>query len=298
MSYHDHIADFIAFMSSNGVEPAENIAGQLASGAMVRFDCRGDKKGRKSGWAILYLDERPAGAFGNWKENTGTLKWKANDDGPALSAEEREALQREWREKKAEREQQRIETQRATSLDAAEIWQRSTPAKRDHPYLKAKSVKPYGLRQDGNKLLVPMYDVDGTLWNLQRIAPDGAKLFLEGGRIDGLFCLIGQIEQADTQAVICEGYATGDAIRQSTPVPVIVAFNTANLPKVARIMAQQRPDLDWIIYADDDHATALKRVEEGKDYYNPGIEVAEAVARENGMRVAYPTSYRQRERAA
>jgi len=96
MSFSDAIADFIGFMEANGVVPIEPIAQRLGSGNLIRFRCEGDGKGRKNGWAILYLDERPAGAFGNYKANTGTLKWKANSDRPALTAAERESLQREW----------------------------------------------------------------------------------------------------------------------------------------------------------------------------------------------------------
>lgn len=104
MSAQDAISDFIAFMEANGVVPVEPIAQRLGSGSLIRFRCEGDGKTRKNGWAILYLDERPAGAFGNYRLNTGTLKWKSNDDRPALTAAERAALQQEWREKKEQRD--------------------------------------------------------------------------------------------------------------------------------------------------------------------------------------------------
>jgi putative DNA primase/helicase len=256
---------------------------------MVRFDCAGDRKGRKNGWAILYLDERPAGAFGNWKANTGTLKWKANSDRPALSTEERAALQREWNEKKAERERNKMEAQRIAALDAADVWNRSQPASSMHPYVRAKRIRSHLLKQDGDKLVVPMWSDDGLLWNVQRIAPDGEKRFLEGGRIDNLFAIIGTIEGA-REAIFCEGYSTGDSIEQATGIPVIVTFNTSNLPKVCRLWAERRPDLSYTVFADDDHATGLGFEQRTGAYKNPGIEAAEAAASLIGARVAYPTS--------
>lgn len=286
MSYHDHIADFISFMAANGVEPIEPIAQRLAGGSLIRFRCEGDGKGRQNGWAILYLDERPAGAFGNYRMNTGTLKWKANSDRPALSKAEREALQREWREKKAEREAERADAARQASLDAADMWQRAKSASSEHAYVARKMLDPALLRQIDSTLLVPMFDASGILWNLQRINPDGEKRFLQGGRTEDLFCLIGEL---DGPPIICEGYATGDSIRQATGLPVIVAFSSANLVRVARLWSNARPDLEFTIFADDDAAT------EAKTGSNVGIEAAEAAAAECGMRVAYPSSYRERQ---
>lgn len=294
MSYADAIADFIGFMETNGVVPIEPIAQRLGSGNLIRFRCEGDGKGRQNGWAILYLDERPAGAFGNYKQNTGTLKWKSGDDRPALSREERESLQREWREKRAERDEEKRRAEHEASLDAADLWNRAAPASRDHAYAKAKRLRTRGLRQLDGQLLVPMFDRDGTLWNLQRIRANGEKRFLQGGRVDDLFCIIGEFDADTREAVICEGYATGDAIYQATGLPVVVCFSTANMVRVARLWTDSRPDLQLTIFADDDHKTGLEAQERTGTYKNPGIEAAQAAAAETGCAVAYPRTYRER----
>jgi putative DNA primase/helicase len=78
------------------------------------------------------------------------------------------------------------------------------------------------------------------------------------------------------------------SVYKASRLPCIVAFNTANLGKVARIWADRRPDLSFIIFADDDEATAQKNLAERGVYKNPGIEAAEAAAIEIGARVAYP----------
>lgn len=283
MSIHNAIADFLGFMEANGVKPVEPIAQRLASGSLIRFRCEGDGKGRRNGWAILYLDERPAGAFGNYKANTGTLKWKSGSDRPALSPEEREALQREWTEAREKREAERRDNEMQASLDAADLWQRAAPASADHAYIARKKLNPANLRQHGSTLLIPMFDDQGTLWNLQRIQPDGEKRFLRGGRTQDLFCIIGDFTGAK-EAAIGEGYATMDAVNQAANIPCIVAFSAKNLPRVARLWNELRPDLHFIVVADDDATLAAERPEIG----NVGRAAAEAAAAEIGAKVAYP----------
>lgn len=287
MSVHEALADFVSFMEANGVVPVEPIAQRLASGELIRFRCEGDGKARQNGWAILYLDERPAGAFGNHRLNTGTLKWKANSDRPPLSHAEREAMQREWREARDRREAERSRSHYEAARDAAEMWQRGKPAA-GHPYLTRKGIAPGELRVDGDNLLIPMSDDAGTLWNLQRIKADGTKRFLHGGRIDDLFCIIGRLTRRGENAILVEGYATGDTVHRATGAPVIVAFNTSNLRRVARLWNIKRPDLHYTVFADDDEATALRELERTGIYKNPGIEAARAAAEEIGAAIAFP----------
>lgn len=287
MSVHEALADFVSFMEANGVVPVEPIAQRLASGELIRFRCEGDGKGRLNGWAILYLDARPAGAFGNHRLNTGTLKWKANGDHAPLTSAERETMQREWRDARDRREAERSRSHYEAARDAAEIWQRGKPAA-GHPYIERKGISPGDLRVDGENLLIPMTDCNGTLWNLQRIKPDGSKRFLHGGRIDDLFCIIGKFTRQGEQAILVEGYATGDTVHRATNVPVIVAFNTSNLRRVARFWNIRRPDLHYTIFADDDEATAQRELERTGSYKNPGIEAARAAADEIGAAIAFP----------
>ena len=294
MSVHDAIADFIGFMEANGVVPVEPIAQRLSGGSLIRFRCEGDGKGRQNGWAILYLDERPAGAFGNYRMNTGTLKWKSSADRPALSPAEREALQREWREAKARRAAEQANNEHQAALAASDLWQRAAPALADHAYVARKQIDPAPLRQLGDELLIPMTDDAGLLWNLQRIRPDGEKRFLKGARINGLFAIVGRFSPETEEAVICEGYATADTVHRATGFPAIVTFNTANMARVARLFAERRPDLNYTVFADDDEATARREMERRGVYKNPGIETAEAVAAEIGAHVAYPLGRPQR----
>ena len=273
MSYDAAVADFIRAMEVEGVRPTEPIAQRLSGGELIRFQSEGDGKGRRNAWAILYLDERPAGAFGNYRLGL-SRKWKAGEH-RSLTPAERDRLQSEWRNAKQKRERERHDSMREAALDAVEMWREAKPADPAHPYLVKKGMTPEGLRQLGNTLLVPMIDGDGDIRNIQRIGPDGTKRFLKGGSTEGLFWLIGAV-QADL--CIGEGVATVAAVYRATGIASVAAFSAKNLPAVARIWWNARPDLNVTICADDD--SHLDR--------NVGLEAATAAAEEIGARLAIP----------
>jgi len=279
MSAHDVITDFISFMETEGVKPIEPIANRLTSEKIVRFRCEGDKPGRSNGWAILYLDDRPAGRFGNFRLGVDRT-WSFAGDNRQLSPEEKAALRREWAEAKAKRQEERERSEREAALDARDLWSRAVPASETHPYVMKKRLDPLPLRELDGKLLVPMYDANGKLWNLQRIAGDGSKRFLRGGRTEGLFCLVGYDTRDPRTYCIGEGYATMAAVHRSSGHPCIVAFSASNLMAVGRIWNAARPDLNFIVCGDDD--THLPR--------NIGREAAEALAAEIGAEVTFPVA--------
>jgi putative DNA primase/helicase len=291
----DDIQEFISAMRASGVDPVEPIAGALLGGKVIRFRCQGDGR-KRNGWALFFPAEgasgRAGGVFGNHKQNTGTIKWQADRAMVPLSAGEREAMRRQWREDAAQRARDLEAAQIAARAEALRIWDSASAASPAHEYAAKKRMRVGGLRRAGGALLVPMRDIDGTIWNLQRIYPDGTKRFLKGGRIIGLCAVIG-MRPGFPRGVFAEGYATGDAISQAIggSAPVVVAFNTANLDPVVAAWTKRFPLVDWIIAADDDHATGLKMVERGEAYQNPGIEKAEAAAGAHGCRVAYPPSF-------
>jgi len=261
------------------VRPAEPIAQALGSGSLIRFRCEGDKPGRRNGWAILHLDGRPAGAFG-WYRGGVSERWRA-DSSSSLSPDERRRLRREWREQAEQRERAKRAAQDAAAIEAARIWVEARPADPAHPYLKRKGLPGEGLRQAGNRLLVPMRDIAGNLWNLQRIAPDGFKTFLPGARVSGLLCIIGG---GGGTACLGEGYATAAAVRLATGLPAVAAFSGENLGSVARAMRRQWPALDLVICADDD----AHLVDHPQIRKNLGLEYAKAAAAAVGGRVALP----------
>lgn len=183
-----------------------------------------------------------------------------------LTGAEREAIR--WAE--ADRERKRWERQVQAAHNARQRLAQAIPADPAHPYLSRKRIAPERLSQAGNKLLVPMGDAEGYLWNVQSIDQDGNKRFQAGGRIKGTFWWAGE---ATDRLVIGEGVATVAAVRRATGLPVIAAMTAGNLPDVAAAVRAMRPDLELIIAADDDKA---------------GIEAAGIASQRTGALIALP----------
>ncbi|AHE57324.1 toprim domain-containing protein [Sphingomonas sanxanigenens] len=276
---HSDIAvAFIDAMAAVGIKPVEPIL-PLLGPELIRFRCDGDGIGKRNGWAVLHLDGRPAGAFGNYRMNV-SQRWRAEGFTP-MSADERRKLKADLRRQRAEREAEKLATQTATAERCAERWQRARPADPAHRYLVCKRILGEALRQEGNRLLVPMRDAGGRLWNLQTIDAEGVKRFAKGGRQQGLFLLVGEPNEA---VVVGEGYATCAAVRRATGVAVAVAFSGANLKATALSVQAAYPDVDVIIAADDDaHLVDHPHIKR-----NLGLDAAHEAAMAVSGRVAVP----------
>lgn len=258
-------ADFMRAMQAAGLEPDRVIA----DGSIHRCRAKGDKQGSRSGWYVLYLDGRAAGSFGDWRSGE-SHQWRADSEIAETPEDRRRAIEA-MAKAKTDRDRQRAETREAAKRQAARRWQRARPASPRHPYLVEKKVQAYGLRQEGDLLLVPLRDSRGVLWSVQTISAGGEKRFPRGAAKRGLYHAIG----SPIVDVVCiaEGYATAATVHAATGYPVACAFDAGNLEPVARSIRANNPQARIVICADDDRETA-ERI--GK---NPGIEAASRAAK-------------------
>lgn len=271
-----HIAldAFVCAIQSAGLSlPPDGIK---ADGLLHRYRTEGDKPGCRNAWYVVHLDMRPAGAFGNWR--TGYTETWRMDQAP-MSVADTERFAGLVREAQASAKAEREQAQASAAIRARKWWADSQPASPRHRYLMAKDARPYGLRQSGALLLVPLTDMAGTLWNLQTIATDGEKRFQRGGRITGLSSLIGSPGDAPARVLICEGWATGATLHSETGAPVYCAMNCGNLYSVAQAVRAKFPGADIVVCGDDDRHT------DG----NPGRTKATEAAAVIGGRVSFPS---------
>lgn len=259
---------FRSAIAAAGLTPPDVVE---PDGTLHRFSTNG-KRGDDAGWYVMYGDGIPSGAFGCWRTGaSGT--WRA-EPGRSLSPAEQAAYAERVASTKRERDAE-LERRRARARGIAEQrWSEAKPADPTHPYLAKKQVKAHGIRQEGEKLLVPMR-AGPDLHSLQTIDASGVKRFVSGGRVAGCYHSIGK-----PGGVLCivEGYATGASVHETTGLPVAVAFNAGNLEAVARSLRARMPDVSIVICADDDAGT------EG----NPGLTKAREAARAVGGFVALP----------
>lgn len=287
----DPVAAFLDAMGAAGIRPLEPIADKLASGDPVRFRADGDKPGRRNGWAWLHLDGVPAGVFRHYRLGVRTV-WRAGSDPRSLTPAERRAIMAHASEREAQRKTETAAKQESAAGVARDLWRGAGKVDPAHGYLSRKGLPPFGIRQHGDTLLVPMVDCGFRLWNLQRVYPDGRKLFLPGGRTDGLFWPHGAFRQDGRPSVgplaIGEGFATMAAVHHATGHGVVAAMSARNLETVARAMRKLFPSRTLIVAADDDHHLPE----------NIGLNAAKKAARSIGALLATPFPAGSRARAA
>ena len=245
-------------IAAAGLTPPDTI---IADGTIHRFSTNGNR-GDDSGWYALHLDGIPAGAFGCWRAGF-SQNWCAKSDDTMTQAE-RDAHRGRIVAMQAQRDAAQVQRQQQARDAVAVILANASPA-RSHDYLTAKGIQPHGVKCDGVRLLIPMRDTAGVVQSLQTIAPDGEKRFHSGGKVTNCYFSIGK---PDGLVIVCEGFATGASIRESTGHAVAVAFNAGNLQPVAVALRTKYPALKIIVAADDDHLTPG----------NPGLTKARAAA--------------------
>ena len=218
------VDQFRAALAGRGILPKGGEV--IADGRIHRCDAEG-RGGKGDAAYLLHLDGVPAGGFENWRDGFGWENWRADTDrtlSPAEEAAHRAKLENSRRERELE-ELKRKATARKRALSVFE----DAALCHSHPYTVRKGIQPHGARLQGDRLVLPLRDADGTVHSLQFIGADGAKRYLTGGRKAGCYFDIGE-----SNDVLCltEGFATGASIHEATGYAVAVAFDAGNLAAV------------------------------------------------------------------
>jgi putative DNA primase/helicase len=262
----------------------------IADGEIHRFHTEGDKTRSRNSWYVFYLDDHPAGAFGDhkrafkqtWKSN-GVSNWTPSD----LTASRR---------RQAERERKRSAKRAASREIAKIIWKELPPANSSDPYLTKKGITPHGTRQVLRKrlrelglkfdpvgrgdrfLVVPVFAVTGSLSSLQFISEDGRKTFLTDGVTKNCLFPIGNFNDSKI-IIVAEGLATAASVHAATGSPVAAVFYVENLLPVAKSLHEKFLNHRLIIAADNDESGT------GQEQ---GLAAAEAVG---GTLILCPVSF-------
>ena len=217
-------------------------------GQFHRVAVADDKPGKLSGSYIGNLDGQPNGLIQNFKSGA-KVRWRSDNPAFVLTPEERVASAERQRAKA----DARLKEQEERANWVGKEWQALPDAPNDHRYLQRKHVNAHGLKLDKNgNLVMPLHDIDGKLWSVQRISAQGDKLFTKGGRTAGCFSPVGTDDLAKP-IVIAEGYATSASIHEITGLPVVCALNAGNLKPVAQAFREKYPERPIFIAGDNDH---------------------------------------------
>lgn len=291
------VADNVPNQQGPAMKPEEEFAEALRSlgcvvegkhpimdGAKHRIAVEGDKNGEQAGFYVGHLDGHPAGYIKNNKTGID-MKWKSK--GYALDPEQKAQMQAEAAAKLQARDAEQAKLQEQTAQRVGRQMADLVPVEQPTPYMQAKGIEPQAgvlTDKEGQKTYIPATDADGKQWTMQYIQEDGTKRFAKDSRKEGCFHVIGGMD-ALAQApalVIGEGYATAGSLSQSLGFATVAAFDSGNLPHVAKALHEKFPDKPIVIAGDDDkHLEATQGV-------NPGRSKAEEAAKAVGGKVLLP----------
>ena len=256
-----HIRDILA---NAGITPPAEIS---VNGQIQRFSTNG-RKGDKAGYYSFWDHGEGfiSGFFGDWR--SGFYQTYHSKQGQNLNDADRQKMDKQIRKAKKAAKAIRDEKAKEAARIAKKMLEEAEPAEESHPYLIKKRVAPYGIKQKGNELLIPVMNSKGDVFGLQRIFPNGQKYFFSGTPVTGHFF---SIKGEDAYIYICEGFATGASIHKATGVTVICAFNSGNLLSVAKVVRKTKPETEIVIAADNDQWT------EGNPGKTKGREAVQAI---------------------
>jgi putative DNA primase/helicase len=251
----------------------------VMNGKMQRVQTTDDRSGQTSGAYVGYLDGKPSGFIQNFK--TG-LKENWTVEGMQLSPEEQAQLQAQAALIKQQRAAEVAETQGKVAEKVGPRFEGlpDTPVT-PNKYLERKGVEAFGVKFEGQNVVVPMRDVDGKLWSIQRIPPEveALKMFEKGGKKMGTMHVIGEIKPG-SEILVAEGYSTGASLHQATGKTVAVAFDSGNVGPVVNALQQRYSTNPIFIMADNDRPNANRG--------NVGVEKALEAAEKYKVGVAFP----------
>jgi putative DNA primase/helicase len=205
--------------------------------------------GDKPGWYLVFGDGIPAGRFGCWRAGLES-SWRA-DIGRKLTDVEEITHARRLSEARTLRDAELKRQHEVASDTVGTIWSSCMAASTDHPYLARKGIATHGARVTGDgRLVVPLYDEDGTLASLQYIGLDGGKLYHPGGQTGGKFWMVGTMDEPGA-LYVAEGFATAATIHEVTGRPCAVAYSASNLPPVTEAMRKRYGEAQEIVIVAD-----------------------------------------------
>ena len=290
----------------------------VMDGSKHRIKVESDKSGEKSGFYVAHLDGHPAGYFKNNRTGIET-RWKAKGYSltdeqkaeliaqAAIKQQNRKAEQQAQQNKVADAIQQLLtiapvadaehpylKEKHARPGDLRIVPQNADDLPRDsiikigQNWQEVKALReknPNSIVLTAGDLLLAAQDVHEKIWGVQTIQPSGAKLFAAGSKKENNFHVVGGESQGLTALdaapaiVIAEGYATADTLSQALNYPVIAAFDSGNLPKVAQDLHHKYPHRPIVIAGDDDrHLESTLGKNPGKEKALEAASLVDGVA--------------------
>lgn len=201
----------------------------------------------KEYWLIMHSSS--AATYGNWK--TGEQYNYFNQRFYSLSTEQKNHVRDKAKAIRSKRHNELLKRQEETARKAQEVYSKSS-SEGFSWYLKNKKLEGLKMKYHNQNLIIPMYDINGKIWNLQTIYCNGIKRY-EKGKVQELFYIFDFPRFIKSKkAFIAEGVATCASIYLATNIPTICCFNAGNIKPVLKKIVSKYPKTEPIIASDDD----------------------------------------------
>lgn len=272
----------------------------IMDGKIHRCKVEGDRGREASGAYQGYLDGYPNGWIHNFKTDE-RVKFKyamSASYNTSTTTYNRDKVMEQRKANTQAKERHQQELQEKTTKRLKIEFANALPARDSHPYLESKniSIQNINIKVDTfNNLLIPLRDVNGKVQSLQRIMPNGSKIygviktaqerqnneeFL--ARKNGLFFTQRPLEE-HSEFFVCEGFASAMSMSEILNKPSIAAMDCGNLLNVCDELVSKYPHKRITICADND----MKKEVQGKR--NAGMEAARACQEKYPqIRIIYP----------
>ncbi len=196
------------------------------------------KPNKRNGWFIVGDD---AVNYGSWDESIESgYFWIDEKIFKAKPTVEQLKLREKRLQELKELEQQEIKTR---IQEVQKVFNVYHDFKVQSLYLdKKQALRRDDFKQDfSQKLIIPMYNINGLVVGYQSIDNNGAKMFKTGSVCKSAFYPIKYTLMKEVNLfILCEGYATGSSIYQAlyehltyVNIAVIVCFSAKNIDNVA-----------------------------------------------------------------
>lgn len=254
--------NFDDFLRSKGFADA---LGLPLDGTYQRFDRAGDNTGWLIGTTHEFQGKTYISAFfGDWKSEE---KYSYDDESVSLLTDAERAEYKTVREKTQRKvSAEKLKQQEETAIKSQAEWANLSD-RGESPYFNLKGLSglhgcKLSVQETTTLTVVPLRDIHGKLWGLQRIRPDKEKRFVPGTKKKGNFHTLGTLKN-EGEIYVCEGITTAISIHTALGgvSPVVSAFDKGNLEPVCKLLHEAYPLGRIIICADDDGCGApLTRV--------------------------------------
>lgn len=280
----NQLSEVLHAMNSYGFQ----VDGIVPDGKIHRFKRDHDDKG-KCAWYVCFQNVSNKGEtffvceFGDWREPGENKKFMTNF---VQTKHDRAVIEKQMKDAQERFEIERQRVWEETADACKEEWENFRKSGASG-YLEGKNLNPtvlYGSRYLPGAIYVPVRDVHGRMWGYQKITDNGDKYFRENCRKEGCFHVVGGEIKGAERVFFAEGFATAITVHLATRSPVVVAFDSGNLPSVLAACRGAHKETAFIVCGDDDR---WNRKPDGTPT-NPGREKAEEAARASLASVVFP----------